>query len=199
MSSPAATLSPLDLPPGCVLGIDPGSHKLGWGIVAPQGTGLRYVASGCIVPGGNLGLPERLGRIYDQLVLLFHRYPCRALAVESAFLHENPRTALVLGQARGLPVALAASRGMPVHEYPPALVKRRVVGSGRAEKSQMRAMIQLLLALPEAPGEDEADALAVAIAHLRAHAFSEQVGAADSSTPAQALWLAQLHASKARR
>jgi crossover junction endodeoxyribonuclease RuvC len=142
--------------------------------------------------------------ILRALEALFATHPCTELAVESAFVKDNPRTALVLGQARGLPIALAAARGMPVHEYAPALVKRRICGSGRAEKGQMREMVKILLGLPDLPGEDEADALAVAVAHVRANAWGVTTAAAAKpsillakpvTTSAQALWLAQLAAA----
>lgn len=193
-----------------VLGIDPGSRRMGWAVVrnapGPQGSQvLRCVASGAIVVDARLPLPERLGLILRALEALFATHPCTELAVESAFVHDNPRTALVLGQARGLPIALAAARGLPVHEYAPALVKRRICGSGRAEKVQMREMVRILLNLPELPGEDEADALAVAVAHVRANAWGVTTAAAQASrlevpkvatTSAQAIWLAQLAATK---
>lgn len=150
-----------------ILGIDPGSRKTGWAVVAQQGSGLRHIASGCIVLDARAPLVERLGKLLDALQELFAQHKAAELAIEAAFVHDNPHTALVLGQARGLPIALAAQRGMAVHEYPPALVKRRIVGTGRAEKSQMREMVRIILGLQELPGEDEADALAVAIAHLR--------------------------------
>jgi crossover junction endodeoxyribonuclease RuvC len=192
-----------------VLGIDPGSRRMGWAIVSSgmglQGAStLRRIASGAIVVDARLPLPERLGLILRALEALFATHACTELAVESAFVKDNPRTALVLGQARGLPIALAAARGMPVHEYAPALVKRRICGSGRAEKGQMREMVKILLGLPELPGEDEADALAVAVAHVRANAWGVTTAAAARplvalakpvTTSAQALWLAQLAAT----
>ena len=167
-----------------VLGIDPGSRKTGWAVIAPQGSGLRYIDSGCIVLDARTPLVERLGKLLDALQGLFAEHPAAELAIEAAFVHENPHTALVLGQARGLPIALAAQRGMAVHEYPPALVKRRVVGSGRADKMQMREMVRIILGLQDLPGEDEADALAVAIAHLRGVVLPVSRPAAPLAAPA---------------
>jgi len=191
---------------GAVLGIDPGSRKMGWAVIAPRGTGVRHIASGCINLNVHAPLAERLGALLGELQALFARHAVTELAIEAAFVHDNPHTALVLGQARGLPIALAAQRGLPVHEYPPALVKRRIVGSGRAEKGQMREMVRILLSLPELPGEDEADALAVAIAHLRGAVLpvtwpTAQPVQADplALSPARAHYLALVQASGAKR
>ncbi len=191
-----------------VIGIDPGTRKMGWALV--EGSAQpRLLAGGTLRPDGKADLAVRLGLIFLELQLIFDTHRADALAIEAAFVHVNPHTALALGQARGLPIALAASRGMPVHEYPPALVKRRVVGSGRAEKGQMRAMMQILLKLPVLPAEDEADAMAVALTHLR----ELQLGASLTApkglpaalapvahtaqpTAAQSIWLAQLARSK---
>lgn len=177
-----------------VLGIDPGSRKMGWAVLAPRGTGLRHIASGCINLNVRAPLAERLGALLTELQELFARHEVCELAIEAAFVHENPHTALVLGQARGLPIALAAQRGLPVHEYPPALVKRRIVGTGRAEKGQMREMVRILLGLKDLPGEDEADALAVAIAHLRGSVLPvARPTAVAAVTPPAALTPARAH------
>lgn len=180
---------------GAVLGIDPGSRQMGWAVVIPNASGsLRRVDSGCIRLGARDPLPQRLGVLFGELQQLFDRHTCTALAIESAFMHENAHTALVLGQARGLPVALAASRGLEVHEYAPALVKRRITGSGKAEKGQMREMVRVILGLDSLPGEDEADALAVAVAHLRA---VEWAGRVPAVAPAAAVLLAASQAKEA--
>lgn len=194
-----------------VLGIDPGSRKMGWGVIASVGPELRHVASGTVVLDPRLPLAERLGLLLGEVTRLLDVHQVSMLAIEAAFVQDNPRTALVLGQARGIPIALAAARGLPVHEYPPALVKRHVVGSGRADKTQVRQMIRVLLRLPELPAEDEADALAVALAHLRGAAFQGAQALAvvqaqvslsmpvavpsARSTAGQAAWLAALQAT----
>jgi crossover junction endodeoxyribonuclease RuvC len=150
-----------------VLGIDPGSRYMGWAVLGSVGTRVQRVDSGVLAVVNESDLPQRLGRLLDELEGLFARFAVTALAIEAAFVKDNPRTALVLGQARGLPIALAARKGLPVHEYPPAVVKRRVAGSGRADKRQMQEMMRLLLEMDRLPAEDEADALAVAWAHLQ--------------------------------
>lgn len=189
-----------------VLGIDPGSRHMGWAVVAGTSHSARRIDSGSFDIDGRTPLPQRLGQLLRALEALLDRHTCTQLAIEAAFVHENARTALVLGQARGLPIALAAARGLSVHEYPPATVKRTIVGSGRAEKAQVRQMTKILLNLAELPGEDEADALAVALTHLRspAHlagvvqpaAFAAIPAASTAPTAAQAVWLAHLAAAR---
>lgn len=150
-----------------VLAIDPGSRKLGWAVVRSRGGQLSRLASGTLRLGDRDELPQRLGAILTGVEALLQAHRVDALAIEAAFVHDNPHTALVLGQARGVPIALAAARGLAVFEYPPALVKRALVGSGRAVKEQVQRIVQMTLGLSEPPQEDEADALAVAITHLR--------------------------------
>ena len=187
-----------------VLAIDPGSRKLGWAVVRRTGQTLTRLASGTLKPPAADDVPKRLGYLLTQLEMLFTIHTPDALAVEAAFVHENPHTALVLGQARGLPIALAAARGLPVAEYPPATVKRTVVGSGRAEKHQVQEMVRLVLELPELPQEDEADALAVAITFHRQPplvAVPVAAGTAGNTglTEAQRLWLQASATGKRRR
>lgn len=176
-----------------VLAIDPGSRLLGWAVVLRRGQTLERLASGTLKLDVKASVPERLGVILTELTKLFDLHRPDALAIEAAFVHENPHTALVLGQARGLPIAIAASRGLPVAEFPPATVKRMVVGSGRAEKSQVQEMVKLQLTLATLPQEDEADALAVAITYHR-----QPLPVADGGqlTAAQRAWLSATAASK---
>lgn len=156
--------------PHTVLAVDPGSRKFGWAVVAARGDRAERLAGGVVRMAGDL--PTRLAEILTALQGLYDAHRVDALAIESAFVHDNPRTALVLGQARGLPIALAAARGLAVHEFAPATVKRSVVGSGRADKAQVQRMVQMQLGLPELPAEDEADALAVALTYLRQRQFA---------------------------
>ncbi len=153
-----------------VLGVDPGSRKFGWAVVRQRGQVTERVDGGVVRMYGDL--PARLGEILLKIQSLLAEQAVSALAIESAFVHDNARTALVLGQARGLPIAVAAARGLPVFEYAPATVKRAIAGSGRADKHQMRHMIAATLGLDSLPAEDEADALAIAVTHLRQQAFA---------------------------
>jgi len=147
-----------------VLGIDPGTQRCGYGVVARREGRLVRLASGVIVPGA-LPMAERLGLILDGLTRLLAQQRVEAVAIETAFCGRSPRSALALGQARGVALAVAARAGLPVHEYAPAEVKRAFTGSGRADKAQMVRTARALFGL-EARLADEADAVAVAVCHL---------------------------------
>jgi crossover junction endodeoxyribonuclease RuvC len=147
------------------LGIDPGSRRCGYGVVAREGTRLVVLASGVLVPGADRPVAERLARILDGLVEVIRHVGPAECSIEQVFCGASPRSALVLGQARGVALAAAAQAGLPVFEYAPSEVKLAFTGSGRATKDQMLRTARLLLGA--APGlSDEADALAVAVCHL---------------------------------
>lgn len=126
---------------------------------------LRHVANGRIAPGPRPELADRLRVIHDALTLLLREIQPDAVAVESLFFARNVKSALVLAHSRGIVLLAAALAGVPVAEYSPMEVKRATVGYGRADKSQVQAMVRRLLALADAPGPDAADALGVAICH----------------------------------
>jgi crossover junction endodeoxyribonuclease RuvC len=150
--------------PVIVLGIDPGSRRCGWGAVAREGSRLRVIDSGVLVPG-DLPVPERLGVMLDRLLALMGRVGAAEVAVEQVFAGASARSALLLGQARGVVLAAAARSGLPVFEYAPAQVKLALTGNGRADKSQMMRMARALFGV-EASLSDEADAVALAVCHL---------------------------------
>jgi crossover junction endodeoxyribonuclease RuvC len=147
-----------------VLGIDPGSHRCGFGVVARDGARLRVLESGVIEPGAH-PLAERLARILDELTAVIARTRPAEAAVEQVHTGPSPRSALVLGQARGVALAAAARGGLAVFEYQPSEVKLAFTGSGRAGKEQMVRTARQLLGV-EAQLSDEADAIAVAVCHL---------------------------------
>jgi crossover junction endodeoxyribonuclease RuvC len=148
-----------------VLGIDPGSHRCGYGVVARDGSRLlSVVESGVLVPG-KLPIAERLAMILVGLEALIARVRPGEVSVEQVFSGVSPRSALVLGQARGVALAAAARAGLPVFEYAPSEVKLAFTGSGRASKDQMLRTARSLLGV-EADLADEADALALAVCHL---------------------------------
>ncbi len=153
--------------PTLTLGIDPGTASTGYGLVEEKDGELRLVACGVISTLPETPMPQRLRRIHDDLVGLIARYQPSQLAVEELFFSRNARTALAVGQARGVVLLAAAEAGLPVGEYTPLEVKQAIVGYGRAEKAQVQRMICLLLDLAAAPQPDDAtDALAVAVCHL---------------------------------
>lgn len=160
-----------------VLGIDPGSRRCGYGVVVRAGAGVSCLRSGVLAPG-DLPLAERLARIFDGLSEILAESGPEAVAIETAYCGASARSALVLGQARGVALAAAARAGLPVFEYAPAEVKRAFTGSGRAEKAQMVRTARTLFGRAPALA-DEADALAIAVCHL-AHAC-----AARSAPPAR--------------
>jgi crossover junction endodeoxyribonuclease RuvC len=122
------------------------------------------VASGCIrTPAGEL--PARLRAILEGLQEVIGEYRPHQVAVEEVFVNVNPRSTLLLGQARGAAICAAVARGLPVSEYTALQVKQAVVGNGHATKDQVQEMVKRLLALPGHPGADAADALACAICH----------------------------------
>ncbi|MFH1035103.1 MAG: crossover junction endodeoxyribonuclease RuvC [Pseudomonadota bacterium] len=160
-----------------VLGLDPGSLRTGWGVVepAPDGRRLSLVAGGTIVSPAAWPFSERLRHIFEQTRQVIKRHQPLELAVEGVFTAKNARTALLLGQARGVALLAGALAGLSIHEYAPAAVKKALVGSGRAGKEQVRIMVEALLqqTLPP-PREfslDASDALAIAVCHLHSRAL----------------------------
>ncbi len=148
-----------------ILGIDPGLACTGWGIVAKSGSRLSHVANGQVRTDTNASLAERLVTLDTELtdVILAHRPDSGA--VEEVFVNTNAQSTLKLGQARGVCLLALARAGMPVAEYATSLVKKALVGTGRAEKTQVQAMLKILLPGVKPAGADAADALAVAITH----------------------------------
>jgi crossover junction endodeoxyribonuclease RuvC len=147
-----------------VLGIDPGSRRCGYGVVARERGRLTVVASGVLAPGER-PVAERLARILDGLGEVIARTAPAEVSVEQVFAGASARSALVLGQARGVALAASARAGLPVFEYQPSEVKLAFTGSGRASKEQMVRTARTLLGI-ETELADEADAIALAVCHL---------------------------------
>jgi crossover junction endodeoxyribonuclease RuvC len=150
-----------------VLGIDPGTAITGYGLVKGEGDDLTLVAYGAITTSSDWPLPERLQRIYQELTALIEDQQPTAAAVEELFFSKNVRTALSVGQARGVALLAAANARLSIHEYTPLQVKQAIAGYGRATKDQVQQMVKMLLALDSVPQPDDAaDAIAVAICHI---------------------------------
>jgi crossover junction endodeoxyribonuclease RuvC len=133
-----------------VLGIDPGSRRTGYGLLAVRERSVEYVASGCIK--AEIGdMPQRLGIIYRGVSELIDQFNPTELAIEEVFLAKNASSALKLGQARGVAIAAAVAGELPVHEYAARRVKQSLVGTGRGSKEQVAHMVRILLKLPGAP------------------------------------------------
>jgi len=149
-----------------ILGIDPGSVITGYGVIAQERLSVRLIECGCIRMKAGGPLPERLKRIYDGLSEVLNRCRPEHAAIESTFSGKNPRSALVLGHARGVAMLAAANADLPIFEYAPREIKQSVVGTGGASKEQIQLMVQTLLQLPRPPRPaDAADAVAIAICH----------------------------------
>ncbi len=155
-----------------VIGIDPGTTKLGWGVVERVGTRLLHVAHGTIVPKGAI-LADKLLHIERGLIRVLAEHRPSAAAVESIFFAKNAQSAAKLGHARGVVLLTLRRTEIEIAEYPPARVKRAVVGRGRADKNQVSRIIASILALGDVPQEDAADALAVAVTHLNVARFEQ--------------------------
>lgn len=148
-----------------VLGIDPGSRRTGYGVIEVTKSQPRYIASGCINVA-KLPIPERLGEIYRGVCEVISTYQPDVLAIEEVFVSKNAKSALLLGQARGVAIAAGVGQGLDVSEYAARLVKQSIVGTGRASKEQVQHMVTVLLKLAGQPQEDAADALAIALCHV---------------------------------
>jgi len=150
-----------------VMGIDPGSTCTGYGIVDENNRQLKVVSWGGIQCSPKQAFPERLKRIYDELMRIMDEFSPDSVAIESLFFATNAQSTLKLGQARGVSLLAAVNSNKPIAEYSPLEVKQSVVGYGRAEKEQVRAMVTALLKLKEKPEPlDASDALAIAICHI---------------------------------
>ncbi|MGQ9522963.1 MAG: crossover junction endodeoxyribonuclease RuvC [Anaerolineae bacterium] len=150
-----------------VLGIDPGTATTGYGVVEETEEGLRALDYGVVTTPPDLPLPRRLQTIYGELRRLVRQWQPDAAAVEELYFNVNVRTAMSVGQARGVALLAMAEEGLTVVEYGPGEVKQALTGYGGAEKRQMQEMVRMLLDLPTVPRPDDAaDALAIAVCHL---------------------------------
>lgn len=148
-----------------LIGLDPGLRVTGWGVVDVSTGRLSHVGNGVLKSDGRAALSERLHQIHQGLIEIINIWSPDAAAVEETFVNQNPSSTLKLGQARGAVLVAAAGAGLAVAEYAPNRIKKSVVGAGHASKTQIRAMVEMLLPGCAPAGEDAADALAVAICH----------------------------------
>jgi crossover junction endodeoxyribonuclease RuvC len=158
-----------------ILGIDPGSQVTGYGVIAIENKKLNYMTSGCIRVA-KLAMPLRLKEIFSNIQLLIEHYQPNFFSIEQIFMHRNAKSALILGQARGVAIAAAAMNDLPVAEYSARQVKQSLVGYGAAEKIQVQHMVKQILNLVGAIQADAADALAIAICHAHHQSQSVQIG-----------------------
>lgn len=152
-----------------ILGLDPSLSSTGWGIIEVENNRIRYVADGFIKTDTKADIADRLAQIHKELSLIIDLYKPNEAAIEQVFLNSNPISTIKLGMARGVVILAPALYNIPVSEYEPNLVKKAVVGVGRAEKAQIETMVKILLPGCKPKNNDSADALAIAICHNSYH------------------------------
>jgi crossover junction endodeoxyribonuclease RuvC len=148
-----------------ILGLDPGLQRTGWGVIVVEGSHLRGLAAGVVTTEGDACLAVRLASLFRKLQAVVQEWHPDFAAVEETFVNTNPRSALKLGQARGVVLMVPALAGVPVHEYAANTIKKAVVGNGHADKTQVQTMVNILLPGVAVKQADAADALAVAVCH----------------------------------
>jgi len=151
-----------------ILGIDPGTITMGYGVIESRDDEVTLINCGALTSPLRSPIGERLSYLYNKLLeIILHSQP-DAVAIEQPFMAKNVRSALAIGRAQAVAILSAANRGIPTYEYTPARVKQMVTNYGASNKEQVQEMVKLQLGLAEAPrSKDAADALAVAICHLR--------------------------------
>jgi crossover junction endodeoxyribonuclease RuvC len=150
-----------------VLGIDPGSETLGWGVVEGENLKYKLVDFGTVKSSPREKFSKRLLKIYKGVLEVIEKFQPDVLSIEEAFYSVNVNVAMKLGQVRGAVIVLGELSGLEIAEYSPRLIKQTVVGYGNAEKHQVQEMVRLLLRLQKAPEpHDASDALAIAICHF---------------------------------
>ena len=149
-----------------ILGIDPGYAIMGWGMLDFKGNHFSVVNYGSITTDAKMEMPLRLQHLYNGLMNIIEEYNPDVASIEELFFNNNAKTAIMVGQARGVAVLACANGGLEINEYTPLQIKQALVGYGRADKKQVQAMVKAILNLQEVPKPDDtADAVAAAICH----------------------------------
>lgn len=149
-----------------ILGIDPGYAILGYGIIDMKGNKFTVCNYGSVTTDVSMDMTDRLKHLYTQVMEIIREYEPDIAAIEELFFNTNSKTAILVGQARGVVILACANSGLKISEYTPLQIKQGLVGYGRAEKAQVQAMVKTILNLSEVPKPDDtADALAAAICH----------------------------------
>jgi crossover junction endodeoxyribonuclease RuvC len=158
-----------------ILGIDPGIGRTGWGIIEIRNGQLEMENCGCIETAKELSIDKRLSQLHSKLKNIVKHYSPDTLAIEELFFGANAKTALIVGQARGVVLLTAAQAGISLAFYTPLQVKIALTGYGRAEKQQVEKMVMTILRMRERPQyDDTADALAIAITHAYSYRALER-------------------------
>jgi len=153
-----------------ILGIDPGTTMMGWGLIEKSGASVKPLKYGCVKTPPNSERTDRLIHIFNSLCDIIKKNQPSEVAVEELFFFKNHKTVISVAEARGVAIVAAKKFGLPVFEYTPLQVKQALTGYGRADKAQMQEMVRLTCKLKECPRPDDAaDALAVAICHAQSN------------------------------
>lgn len=156
-----------------ILGIDPGIAIVGYGVVDKEGNAYKTIAYDAVTTRAHTPLEQRLEKVYTGINEIIKMYKPDAMSIEELFFNNNAKTALTVGQARGVIILAAVQNNIPVYEYTPLQVKQALTGYGRASKSQIQQMMKSMLALTEIPKPDDvADALAIAVCHGNSMRFN---------------------------
>lgn len=149
-----------------ILGIDPGYAILGYGIIEKKGNCFSVCSYGAVTTDSSMAMPDRLKHLYTQIMEIIHEYEPDVVSIEEIFFNTNSKTAILVGQARGVIILACANSGIEIREYTPLQIKQGLVGYGRADKKQVQIMVKAILNLDEVPKPDDiADALAAAICY----------------------------------
>lgn len=159
-----------------IIGIDPGLALMGFGVIESDGYRFKMLDYGVVETPAHTSEPDRLLMLWRGLNELLDKYKPDAVGIEELFFNKNVKTAISVGQARGVALLAVKNNGIPLYEYTPLQVKQAVVGYGRAEKKQIQMMVKTILNLRDIPKPDDAaDALAVAITHVNNAAMLRKV------------------------
>ncbi|WP_027399307.1 crossover junction endodeoxyribonuclease RuvC [Anaerovorax odorimutans] len=159
-----------------ILGIDPGYAILGYGIIEMKGNHYSVCSYGSLTTSASMDMPDRLKHLYTQLMEVIREHEPDEASIEELFFNTNVKTAILVGQARGVAILACANSGLEISEYTPLQIKQGLVGYGRAEKKQIQSMVKTILHLKEVPKPDDtADALAAAICHGHSVGFNNKL------------------------
>lgn len=159
-----------------VIGIDPGSRVCGYGVLESRNGDIEHLASGSIAPGNGLPLYQRLKIIYETLIKVIGEHSPEAMSVEDIFFAKNAKSAIKLGEARGVALLAASNSGISVFEYSPTRIKLALTGSGRASKREVQRMLTIMLGVSGFETEDASDAVAIALCHIHLSRIEAKLG-----------------------
>ncbi len=154
-----------------IIGIDPGILHTGWAIIDSVGNSRKYIASGVILHKKTDEFAQRLGCIFTEIKKICETFSPVECSIEITFANKNPKTTLILGHARAAAIVAIADCGISLFEYEPNKIKKTLTGAGHADKDQISKMIKLLMPTANPKTPDEADAIAIALAHSNTNKF----------------------------